>query len=94
VSLTLYSWRRKDPLTNPREALDRMLAVCQLLKARLITRIWGAATWQAYESHSRRVNEALDAAAVRIALRRDTNWLRQRILRRAKPGRRPRSHTR
>lgn len=47
--------------------------VRQLLKARLSTRIWDAATWQAYESRSRRVDEALDAAAVRAALRWATN---------------------
>ena len=47
--------------------------VRQLLKARLSTRIWDAATWQAYESHSRRVDETHDAAAVRAALRWDTN---------------------
>ncbi|OGA50696.1 MAG: hypothetical protein A3F74_01365 [Betaproteobacteria bacterium RIFCSPLOWO2_12_FULL_62_58] len=47
--------------------------VRQLLKARLSTRIWDAATWQAYESRSRRVDEAHDAAAVRAALRWDTN---------------------
>jgi hypothetical protein len=47
--------------------------VRQLLKARLSTRIWDAATWRAYESHSRRVDEAHDAAAVRAALRWDTN---------------------
>jgi tetratricopeptide (TPR) repeat protein len=45
--------------------------VRQLLKARLSTRIWDAATWQAYESRSRRVDEAHDAAAVRAALRWD-----------------------
>ena len=47
--------------------------VRQLLKARLSTRICDAATWQAYESRSRRVDEAHDAAAVRAALRWDTN---------------------
>jgi tetratricopeptide (TPR) repeat protein len=47
--------------------------VRQLLKARLSTRIWDAATWQAFESRSRRVDEARDAAAVRAALRWDTN---------------------
>jgi tetratricopeptide (TPR) repeat protein len=45
--------------------------VRQLLKARLSTRIWDAATWQAYESRSRRADEARDAAAVRAALRWD-----------------------
>jgi tetratricopeptide (TPR) repeat protein len=45
--------------------------VRQLLKARLSTRIWDAATWQAYESRSRRVDEAHDAAAARAALRWD-----------------------
>ena len=47
--------------------------VRQLLKARLTTRIWDAATWQTYESRSRRVDEAHDAAAVRAALRWDMN---------------------
>jgi hypothetical protein len=47
--------------------------VRQLLKARLSTRIWDAASWQAYENHSRRVDEAHDVAAVRAALRWDMN---------------------
>lgn len=47
--------------------------VRQLLKARLSTRIWDAATWQAFESRSRRVDEAHDAEAVRAALRWDMN---------------------
>jgi tetratricopeptide (TPR) repeat protein len=47
--------------------------VRQLLKARLSTRIWDAATWQVYESRSRRVDEVDDAAAVRAALRWDTD---------------------
>ncbi|MGB7950993.1 MAG: tetratricopeptide repeat protein, partial [Candidatus Binatia bacterium] len=47
--------------------------VRQLLKARLSTRIWDAETWQTYESRSRRVDEIRDAAAVRAALRWDTN---------------------
>ncbi len=47
--------------------------VRQLLKARLGTRIWDAATWHAYESHSRRVDEIHEAAAVRTALRWGTN---------------------
>ena len=47
--------------------------VRQLLKARLSTRIWDAATWQAYESRSRRVDAIDDAPAVRAALRWDTN---------------------
>jgi hypothetical protein len=47
--------------------------VRQLLKARLSTRIWDAAAWQAYENRSRRVDEAHDAAAVRAALRWDMN---------------------
>jgi tetratricopeptide (TPR) repeat protein len=47
--------------------------VRQLLKARLSTRIGDAATSQAYESRSRRVDEAHDVAAVRAALRWDTN---------------------
>jgi tetratricopeptide (TPR) repeat protein len=47
--------------------------VRQLLKARLSTRIWDAASWEAYEAGSRRVDEAHDAKAVRAALRWDTN---------------------
>jgi hypothetical protein len=47
--------------------------VRQLLKARLTTRIWDAATWQAYEGRSRRVDEVHDAAAARAALRWDMN---------------------
>lgn len=47
--------------------------VRQLLKARLSTRIWDEATWHAYESRSRHVDEARDVAAVRAALRWDTN---------------------
>ena len=47
--------------------------VRQLLKARLSTRIWDAASWQVYESRSRRVDEVRDATAARAALRWDTN---------------------
>ena len=47
--------------------------VRQLLKARLTTRIWDAATWQAYEDRSRRIDGARDTDAVRAALRWDTN---------------------
>lgn len=47
--------------------------VRQLLRARLTTRIWDDATWQAYESRSRLVDEVHDAAAVRAALRWDVN---------------------
>ncbi len=47
--------------------------VRQLLKARLSTRIWDATTWHAYESRSRLVDEIHDAAAVRAALRWNTN---------------------
>jgi tetratricopeptide (TPR) repeat protein len=47
--------------------------VRQLLKARLSTRIWDAATWQVYEHRSHRIDEAHDATAVRAALRWDTN---------------------
>ena len=43
--------------------------VRQLLKARLATRIWDEGSWRAYESRSRRADEAHDAAAVRAALR-------------------------
>jgi tetratricopeptide (TPR) repeat protein len=45
--------------------------VRQLLRARLSTRIWDAATWQGYEDRSRRVEQIHDAAAVRAALRWD-----------------------
>ena len=53
--------------------LSDLPRVRQLLKARLSTRIWDAATWQSYESRSRRVDETHDAAAVRAALRWDTD---------------------
>lgn len=43
--------------------------VRQLLKARLSTRIWDAPSWQAFESHARRVDSVDDEAAVRAALR-------------------------
>jgi len=43
--------------------------VRQLLKARLSTRVWDAATWQALEDSSRRVDAAADAEAVRAELR-------------------------
>ncbi|HEY2482223.1 MAG TPA: hypothetical protein VGI30_08510 [Caulobacteraceae bacterium] len=43
--------------------------VRQLLKARLTTRVWDAATWQAFEDRSRRVDAAADAEAVRAELR-------------------------
>ncbi|MCG4455833.1 tetratricopeptide repeat protein [Pseudomonas sp. MMS21-TM103] len=43
--------------------------VRQLLKARLSTRIWDAASWQAFEERARRVDEVDDQAAVRAALR-------------------------
>jgi tetratricopeptide (TPR) repeat protein len=43
--------------------------VRQLLKARLSARIWDAEAWQTFEIRSRRVDEALDAAALRAALR-------------------------
>ena len=45
----------------------------QLRKARLSTRIWDEATWPTYEIRSRRVDEARDDAAVRAALRWDTD---------------------
>jgi tetratricopeptide (TPR) repeat protein len=47
--------------------------VRQLLKARLSTRIWDAASWQVFESRARRVDETHDAPAVRAALRWDLN---------------------
>ncbi len=47
--------------------------VRQLLKARLTTRIWDEASWRAYESRSRFIDETHDAAAVRAALRWDAN---------------------
>jgi hypothetical protein len=43
--------------------------VRQLLKARLTTRVWGAAAWQAFEGRSRRIDAAADAEAVRAELR-------------------------
>ncbi len=43
--------------------------VRQLLKARLTTRVWDVATWQAFESRSRRVDAATDVEAVRAELR-------------------------
>ena len=43
--------------------------VCALLKARLTTRVWDAATWQAFEDRSRRIDAAADLAAVRAELR-------------------------
>jgi tetratricopeptide (TPR) repeat protein len=53
--------------------LDDLPRVRQLLKARLSTRVWDAASWQAFESRSRRVDDVHDAAAVRAALRWDAN---------------------
>lgn len=47
--------------------------VRQLLKARLTTRVRDEATWQAYESRSRRVDKVQDSAGVRAALRWDVN---------------------
>lgn len=43
--------------------------VRQLLKARLTTRVWDAATWQAFEIRARRIDAAEDAQAVRAELR-------------------------
>jgi len=43
--------------------------VRQLLRARLTTRVWDAESWQAYESHARRIDEVRDVAAVRAELR-------------------------
>lgn len=48
--------------------LGDLSRVRQLLKARLSTRIWNEATWQTYESRSRRVDAVDDAAAVRAEL--------------------------
>ncbi|HSG63991.1 MAG TPA: hypothetical protein VLD39_03290, partial [Gammaproteobacteria bacterium] len=48
--------------------LGDMPRVRQLLKARLSTRIWDSASWQAYADGSRRVDEIQDAGAVRAAL--------------------------
>jgi hypothetical protein len=53
--------------------LEDLPRVRQLLKTRLSTRIWDAASWQTFERRSRRVDEAKDAAAVRAALRWDMN---------------------
>jgi tetratricopeptide (TPR) repeat protein len=47
--------------------------VRQLLKARLTTRVWDAATWQVYQNRARWVDEAHDALAVRAQLRWDAN---------------------
>jgi len=47
--------------------------VRQLLKARLSTRIWDAASWQAYEAARVVSDGALDAATVRAALRWELN---------------------
>ena len=43
--------------------------VRQLLRARLITRVWDAQSWQACESHARRIDAVQDSAAVRAELR-------------------------
>jgi tetratricopeptide (TPR) repeat protein len=43
--------------------------VRQLLKARLNTRVWDDASWQAFERHSRRVDQLEDPNAVRAELR-------------------------
>ncbi len=53
--------------------LDDFPRVRQLLKARLGTRIWDAASWQVFESRSRLVDEVHDAEAVRAALRWDAD---------------------
>jgi tetratricopeptide (TPR) repeat protein len=53
--------------------LNDLPRVRQLLKTRLSTRIWDAASWQVFENRSRRVDEVEDAAAVRAALRWDMN---------------------
>jgi tetratricopeptide (TPR) repeat protein len=52
--------------------LGDMPRVRQLLKARLSTRIWDAASWHAYEDGSRRVDRIRDAAGIRAALHWDT----------------------
>jgi len=62
---TLVAW--------PLDLLALRHRVRQLLKARLTTRVWDAATWQTCEGRSRRVDEAHDAAALRAALRWDIN---------------------
>jgi len=48
--------------------LGDLSRVRQLLKARLSTRIWDADSYRVYENRARRVDEAHDAAAVRVAL--------------------------
>jgi hypothetical protein len=53
--------------------LDDFPRVRQLLKARRSTRIWDAGSWQAYEDHARRIDEAHDAGTVCAELRWDTN---------------------
>lgn len=47
--------------------------VRQLLKARLGTRMWDLASWQAFERRSQRVDEVRDTTSVRAALRWDVN---------------------
>jgi tetratricopeptide (TPR) repeat protein len=47
--------------------------VRELLRARLSTRIWDAASWDGYVSRSRRVGEVHDVATVRAALRWEKN---------------------
>ncbi|MCH5373290.1 MAG: hypothetical protein JJ992_04900, partial [Planctomycetes bacterium] len=51
------------------QRLDDMPRVRQLLKARLSTRVWDASSWAAFNRHSRIVDGADDASAVRDALR-------------------------
>ena len=43
--------------------------VRQLLKARLSTRIWDSGSWQAYVEQSRGIDQSVDQAAIRAALR-------------------------
>ncbi|HEV2362798.1 MAG TPA: hypothetical protein VGS12_01225 [Caulobacteraceae bacterium] len=49
--------------------LGDLARVRQLLKARLTTRVWDAATWADFEEGARRIDAAADAAAVRAELR-------------------------
>jgi hypothetical protein len=51
------------------QRLGDLPRVRQLLKARLSTRVWDAASWEAFIRHSRLVDGIEDATAVRDALR-------------------------
>ena len=53
--------------------LGDMPRVRQLLKARLVTRIWNGPTWSNFERQSRRIDKTHEEAFVRAALRWDLN---------------------